>query len=69
MKESDAMASAVSVCALSAAKRARSVGGSMVEIGVRSVQGRFVRRWGSAVGDICWRCSSLGSVRMLSSPA
>ena len=65
----DAMVSAVSVCALSAAKCARSVGGSMVGIGVRFVRGLFVRRWGSAVGDICRWCCQLGLVGLLSSPA
>ena len=60
------MVSMVSVCALSAAKRARSVGGSMVWIGVRSVPGH---RLGSALGDICWWYCLLGSVVLLSSPA
>ena len=40
-EELDAMASAVPVCALSAVKRARLVGGSMVGICVRSVLGLF----------------------------
>ena len=67
--ELDAMASAVSVCALSAAKSARSMRGNMVVIGVPSVRGLFVRRWGAAVGDICRRCRPLGSVGLLSSLA
>ena len=63
------MAPAVSLCVSSAAKRARSVGWSMVKIGVRSVQSLFVRRWGSPVGDVCRRCLPHGSVKLLSSPA
>ena len=58
----DAVASAVPVCALKAAKRARSVGGSMAGIGVRSVRALFPRRLGSGLRDIC-------SVGWLSSPA
>ena len=69
VQQPDTMASAVSVRALSPAKRARSVGGSIDGIGVRSVRGLFVRRWGSPVGDICRRCCPLGSVGLLSSPA
>ena len=69
VKESDTVASAVSVRELSAAKRGCWLDGSMVRIGVRSVRGLFVRRWGSAVGDICRRCRSLGSAGLLSSSA
>ena len=69
VEELDAMAPAVSVCVPSAAKRASSVGGSMVGIAVRSIQGLIVRRWRSAVGDICRRCLRPGSVGLLSSQA
>ena len=68
-EEPDAMAPAVLACPLSAAKRARSVGGIMVGICVQSVRGLFVRCWGSPLGDICRRCLPLGSVGLLSSRA
>ena len=63
------MASAVSMCALSAAKRACSVGGIMVGMGVRSVRGLSVGRWNSALGDIRRRCRPLCSDGLLSSLA
>ena len=69
VEEPDAVAPAVLVCASSAARRARSVGGSMVGIGVQSVRGLFVRRRGSAAGDICRRCLPPGSSGLLSSSA
>ena len=69
VQEPDAMAFVLPVRALRAAKRTRCVAGSMVKIGVRSVQGLLVRRWGSAVGDICRRCRPLGLVGLLSSAA
>ena len=69
MEEPDAMASAVLVCVLSAVKRARSVGGSMVGLCVQSVVDLFVLRWGSAVRDICRRCCPLCSAGWPSSPA
>ena len=65
VEELDAMASAVPLCALSAAERARLVGESPVGIGMPSVRGLFVRRWGSAVGDICRCCRPLGSIGLL----
>ena len=63
------MAFAVPVRALSAATRARLLGGSKVGIGGPSVRGLSARRWGSAVGDICRRCRPLGSVGLPSMPA
>ena len=54
-EEPNAVASAVPVCTWSAAKCARLVRWSVVEISVRSVRGLFVRHWGSAAGDICQR--------------
>ena len=65
----DAVASAVSVCTLSAARCARSLGGRMVEICVRSVRGLFVRSWGTALGNICRRCLPPASSGLLSSSA
>ena len=69
VEKSDTMAPAVLACALSAAVRARSVGGSMVGIGVWSVPGLFFRPLGSAVADICRQCLPLGLVGLLLSPA
>ena len=62
VEEPDTVGPAVPVCAWSAAKRPRLMGESMMGIGVRSV-------WGSATGDICWRCLPPGSSGLLSSSA
>ena len=69
VEEPDAVAPAVSVCAPSAAKRARLVDGSMVGIGVRFARGLFVSRWGLAVADIGPRCPPPGWVALLLSSA
>ena len=56
VEELDTRASALLLCRLSAARRACSVGGRMVDICVRFVWGFLVCRSGLAVGDICRRC-------------
>ena len=56
-------------CCTEGCQHARSVRGSMVGTGLRSVRGVFTRRWGSGVGDIFQRCRPRGSVGWLSSLA
>ena len=52
-----------------AARRARSVAGSNVKIGVWSVRGLCVLCLGLAAGDICLRCLPSGSFGLLLSSA